>query len=84
MNDRRHRRPSRPEGTRARKLPGSRPASPNAWPTGSRLRSSSTPPVAPHPWPLDDRVWDVFRLDEDDSPEYPDEGDFWVEADPEE
>lgn len=83
MNERRYRRPSRPEGSRTQKSPG-RPASPCPWPTGTRQVSSSASPLVPRRWPLDDRLWEVFRLDEDDSPDVPDEGDFWIEADPEE
>lgn len=83
MNEHRHRRRSRPESSRAQKSPR-RPASPGSWPAGLGRVSSSASPIAPRPWPLDDRLWEVFRLDEDDSPEYPDEGDFWIEADAEE
>jgi len=28
-----------------------------------------------------DEAWDVFRLDEDESPDEPEPGDFWVEPD---
>lgn len=79
MNEHRRRRTSRPEGHRVRKPSRSGHAPATSWALGS----SSTAPRAPQPWPLDDRLWDVFRLDEDDSPEYPDEGDFWIEADEE-
>lgn len=56
-------------------------------PFGSLARSDkgqARPRHRPKPYRLDDRIWDVFRLDEDDSPEEPLYGDFWVERDEDE
>jgi len=80
MNQHRRRRTSPSKAHPSGKWPRTAPGSRRAWP----LSSSSPAPSGPRPWPLDDRLWDVFRLDEDDSPECPEEGDFWIEADEEE
>ncbi len=39
------------------------------------------PCAATQPASLPKDAWDVFRLDEDDSSDEPEPGDFWVEAD---
>lgn len=80
MNEHCRRRTSSSRANRGRRSPGTGRAPQRPWP----LESSSSPSARSQPWPLDDRLWEVFRLDEDDSPDCPDEGDFWIEAEDEE
>jgi hypothetical protein len=51
---------------------------------------SASPILGPDPeglWPsgqpasLPDEAWDVFRLDQDESSDEPEPGDFWIEPD---
>lgn len=68
----------------ARKHPKHEPPNkPHRTDPPQRPAASGQPPRRPRPCLLDDRIWDVFRLDEDDSPDEPPYGDFWPERDDE-